>query len=193
MQIPFGRFLISSLLISTVVWAQSPSAVDVKNGQSENRALEAPHSRRGVVGDSVKRSREEVPSSSETGGGLNFDLEPLVAAEPNQSAEIKSVIMAQLEDVRDGDLSKAYYAYGSVEFLQTVPLDTFKIFLKSHPEFLRNRTFEIQNVSFSGVLVSVKGVLIDSNQHKTLVQYDLIQENGVWKVRKVLLFAPKSA
>lgn len=108
-------------------------------------------------------------------------------ADISQNDAIKTVILAQLDAFRNQDYSKAYYAYTSLDFQNTVPLETFKIFVRKSPALYKNQSFILQNVTFSGVLAIVKGTLKTNNNIDVQAEYQFIQENGNWKIRKLEL------
>lgn len=184
MQVPYKRLMFLPLFVCMIGEASTSKPQGEMNIPSP-LIFHPPQSKASPVRLKEEAVEIEAPNAYD-------DKESSFAAseQPNQSEQIKAVILEQLDAIRNQDLSKAYYAYSAVDFQQTVPLDTFKIFMKQNLAFFRSRTFEIQNITFTGILVSVKGVLIDSNQRQTLVEYNFIQENGNWKIRKIILSAP---
>jgi hypothetical protein len=110
---------------------------------------------------------------------------------PDRAAErenaLKTVIQSQLTDIRELDYSKAYYAYMSADFQKAFSMEVFRAFVLKSPTFFRNKTFTVENVSFRDVIATVKGKLTSSDGQAARVQYDLIQEDGVWKIRNINL------
>lgn len=133
----------------------------------------------------VREPYEEMPTP-EPRGLEGFEKAQLVDVSQNDA--IKAVILAQLDAFRHQDYSKAYYAYSSSDFQNTVPLETFKIFVRKSPALYKNHSFILQSVSFAGVVATVKGTLKGNNNNDVQAEYQLIQENGNWKIRKVELF-----
>jgi len=107
-----------------------------------------------------------------------------------QSEAIKEVILAQLNAIKGLDSSKAYYAYSTADFQDMIPLETFKLFVRKNRVFSHNDTFAMQGLTFSGIVATVKGTLTSIDGVQAHVQYDLIQENGKWKIRKIELSPP---
>lgn len=103
----------------------------------------------------------------------------------NQNDLMQHVIDEQLEALREFDPSQAYYAYTSSDFQKAISLDAFKRFVKSNNALFDNKNFVLQNVVYSGVIATVKGVITLKNGKAVRVDYDMIQENGVWKIRKI--------
>jgi hypothetical protein len=106
----------------------------------------------------------------------------------SQNLFMEQVIQEQLEALKEGDYSKAYYAYTSQDFQKSTPLPTFKLFVQSHHLLAMHGTFSSENVAFDGVIAKVKGRVTDAYGNSAPVEYDLTQENGNWKIRRFDLF-----
>lgn len=104
---------------------------------------------------------------------------------PGQSNSIGLVIQNQLNDLRDLDLSKAYYAYMSLDFQKAYSVDVFKAFVRKNPTLFRNKLFTAENTTFHDIVAEVTGRLVSTDGQVAKVQYDLIQEDGNWKIRKI--------
>jgi len=123
-----------------------------------------------------------------THGKLPINPSPQVKGNQNAletDMSIEQVIRKQLNDMRDLDFSKAYYAYMSVDFQKAVDLTVFKAFVRKNPTLYRNKEFKVESTTFQDVVAVVKGKLISVEEQLARVQYDLIQENGEWKIRKI--------
>lgn len=108
-----------------------------------------------------------------------------VPHQPSQESLMEETIQKQLEALRSFDPSKAYYAYTTKSFQKEIPLDTFKQFVKKYAVLFRNKSFTLEGMTFSGIVATVKGKLTATDGHSSNVEYDLIQEDGAWKVRKI--------
>lgn len=70
----------------------------------------------------------------------------LNSAEANNSIEL--VIRQQLDDLRELDFSKAYYAYMATDFQKAFDLNVFKAFVRKNPTLFRNKDFTVDSSSF---------------------------------------------
>ena len=105
--------------------------------------------------------------------------------QPSQESLMEETIQKQLEALRAFDPSKAYYAFTTKSFQKEIPLDTFKQFVKKYAVLFRNKSFTLEGMSFSGIVATVKGKLTATDGHTSNAEYDLIQEDGAWKIRKI--------
>lgn len=124
--------------------------------------------------------KKMVPPSNLPRGGTDMHA-------PSGSIQdtIETIIRDQLTALREGDFSKAYYAYTSMDFQKAVPFDTFKSFVKKSTPMFRNRSFTLKDITFSGVIANVKGQLEALDGRYVNVKYDLINEQNNWKIRKI--------
>lgn len=120
-----------------------------------------------------------LPKAPATNYGMD------AAAAGSVQNTIETIIRDQLAALREGDFSKAYYAYTSVEFQKAVPFETFKSFVKKSTPMFRNRSFNLKSINFSGVIANVKGQLEAFDGRYVNVKYDLINEYNNWKIRKI--------
>lgn len=105
----------------------------------------------------------------------------------DQAGVIEQVIRDQLRALNEGDVSKAYYAFGSEDFKKKIPLETFKQFVKANRILIVNRHMEIEKPVFKGVAAQVR-VKLGSGAGDVRVEYELILEEGVWKVYRLEVF-----
>ncbi|MBA2727258.1 MAG: DUF4864 domain-containing protein [Parachlamydiaceae bacterium] len=124
----------------------------------------------------------QLPSQKENPG---MPQERQVSQLPVGDMALESVIQSQLIDLRDLDFSKAYYAYMSLDFQKAFSVDVFKAFVRKSPTLFRNKSFLLDSTNFEDVIAKVKGKLVSTDGQTAQVQYDLIQEDGVWKIRKI--------
>jgi hypothetical protein len=101
----------------------------------------------------------------------------------DEAADMKMVIHQQLADIVGQDLSKAYYAYTSKEFQKNFSLDVFKAYVRKFTPIFCNKTIEFEHGSFQDVIANVKCKLTARDNQMATVQYDLIKEDGLWKIR----------
>lgn len=92
----------------------------------------------------------------------------------------------QLDALKKGDTVLAY-SYTSKEFQNVQPLDTFKKFVALHPELtdVKSSSFNNRRVENGrGILI---GVLYAKDGTETPVEYYLVKEKGVWKIRGMII------
>lgn len=102
----------------------------------------------------------------------------------DQSAVIDQVIRDQLKALNEGDPSHAYYAYGSAEFKKSVSLEEFRQYVKLNRILIVHRSIEIGKPTFQGIVAKVKAKLT-SGSEVARVEYELVLEDGFWKVNRL--------
>lgn len=102
-----------------------------------------------------------------------------------QLRAMQHVINQQLADIREEDYSKAYYAFSSYDFVQEFSLEKFRAFVRRNPAMYRNKSFVFDSSSFQDVVATIKGKLTSIDNQNARVQYDMIQEDGKWKIRGI--------
>ncbi len=97
------------------------------------------------------------------------------------------VVDQQLATLRQGDISKAYYAFTSKDFQEATSLDQFNDFVKMYPIFLNNQSARFTQRSIEHDIGILKGTLT-SHEHKSApVEYQLIKEENKWKILSIRL------
>lgn len=119
---------------------------------------------------------------------IKLFLFPLIFADEikqpqdERSKEVFEVVEKQLQSLRTGDYSKAYLTFTTKEFRKQTSLDSFKQFIKNFPVFSKNKTLTLNEIHFENQVVSLKGVLTSLEDETYLVEYELIKEDGRWKI-----------
>ncbi len=96
------------------------------------------------------------------------------------------VISRQLDAFKDGKLEKAY-SYTSKGFQSATGVDEFKKFLERYPSLKNNDRSFFNERQFSGNNMIIKGTLISKEGVKTSIQYQLIKEDGTWKILGLII------
>ena len=120
-----------------------------------------------------------------------------LAATPTPSldeSELLAPIQAQITAIRNGNYIKAYSDYTSTTFRQVTSQEEFDRFLKNHPIFHANRSAQFDDVAFDNNVAIYTGMLTAEDGNSVPVEFDLIKEEGRWKVLsiKVLGDTPNS-
>lgn len=92
------------------------------------------------------------------------------------------VISEQLQAVREGKLTEAYYEYSSKDFQKTVPLDVFKKYIKGNAILESNQAFVIEDEGLLGDTKTVRGYVVAEDGSSFEAVYKLIFEDNKWKI-----------
>jgi hypothetical protein len=133
-----------------------------------------------------------APPSQNTQGLPTLDntLMQETTQQNTQDQILESTIDDFLSDLRTYDLSKAYYENTAESFRQEVSLPTFKAYVKTTLPLFHNKSFTLDSVSYNGVIATVKGKLVSIEGQAARCDVELVQENGIWKIRKINIFKP---
>lgn len=110
-----------------------------------------------------------------------FDTRPLL-----------QVIQMQLDQLRQGNIEKAYQDYASKSFQKATSLEAFTGFVKAHPGFLESSDINLGQVSIDNNIVTLSGKLIAKSGQVYPIEYDLVSEDGAWKVVHIEVFNEKA-
>lgn len=172
-KICFAAFLLSSPLLS----AESPTKLTAPL----QPPILSPPAKTSSSSDSFLLPTEEQLPRLKVPAELSKKAS---AVSEQQKTLMIHTIEQQLEAFREKDASKAYYAETSIEFQKSVPIKTFQHFVKVHPLLTTQTGIKIDAFNFNGIVGVIKGRLITSEKEPVRVEYHMIQENGVWKIRR---------
>lgn len=98
------------------------------------------------------------------------------------------VVMDQLDSIRMGDSSKAYYAYTTKDFRKAVTLEDFKVMVSAFKAFSQNRTFLPSSTETEGArIIKITGKLIATDNEMMLARFDMLYEDDEWKIQNIQL------
>lgn len=109
------------------------------------------------------------------------------------SKDLTESVEGQLKALRSNRLTEAYYSFTSKQFQGTTSLEKFRDFIKSHPQFLKNQSFQFTSSSFDNDILTLRGTLISQEKEALDVEYKLIDENGDWKILSIELLKPEQS
>ena len=95
----------------------------------------------------------------------------------------------QIAALKAGDMAAAY-AETSQAFRQATPLESFVSFVDIYPILKDVASRSFSSRSFKNELGSVEGTLTSSSGGVVPVTYQLVKEQGAWKIMHIKLDAP---
>lgn len=107
---------------------------------------------------------------------------------PFNSEDLLKVIEEQLEALKKGDIAKAYYSSSSKQFQAATPLQEFEKFVKSTPILTEKHGENFSKLIFNNNIASFSGILTAEDGKQYPIEYDLIDEEGKWKILQILVF-----
>ncbi len=107
------------------------------------------------------------------------------------TSDLINTIEAQLTALRANDVSKAYYAYTSKDFQRSTSASAFERFVQSHAILNSNQQANFSNLSFKNDVGTFQGTLVSTDQQTGRIEYDLIFEDGRWRILSIQLVSEK--
>lgn len=95
---------------------------------------------------------------------------------------LEATIKEQMKQIRLKNLKKAYEEYTSIEFQKTTTFNEFEEFIQDNPSFSENQSVELDDLSFNNNVATLAGILKTADGKVYPVEYDLVDEKGVWKI-----------
>lgn len=93
-----------------------------------------------------------------------------------------AVIEQQLQALRSGKIDNAYKRYTSKEFQNETSLEQFARLTQWFTVLSQNRLFQPQSFYYEDGIATFGGDLISTDGKLMSVEYNLIEESGVWKI-----------
>lgn len=127
---------------------------------------------------------------------LNIKFEghaPEGQAEPFDKKPLQKVVQAQLDLLRQHKLQEAYNVYTSKGFKKSTPYDGFEEFLRDEPVLVDNKSVDLDELSFDNNIATLTGTLVASNGSLIPVEYDLVDEDGDWKILHIEVQMPSQS
>lgn len=103
-----------------------------------------------------------------------------------------NIIGGQLDDLRKGDIQQAYMQATSSGFRKITSFEKFTDFVKAFPVLYENKSFQLNIINFDQPILTLEGALISQHGESLEVEYDLINEQGKWKIHGIQLFKPEA-
>jgi hypothetical protein len=105
------------------------------------------------------------------------------------TSDLVNAIESQLTALRNGDVSKAYYAFTSRDFQRTTSPTAFEKFVQAHTVLNNNQVANFSNLSFKNDVGTFQGSLTSNNGQSSKVEYDLVYEDGKWRILSIQLLS----
>lgn len=99
---------------------------------------------------------------------------------------IADTAKSQLKALRDGDMIKAY-SYTSKDFRSSTSLENFQKFVDNYPSLKNNKDVSFSDRETSNGIGKLKGTLKSTDGGSTPIEYELVKENGEWKILSIKL------
>lgn len=99
---------------------------------------------------------------------------------------IADTAKSQLKALRDGDIIKAY-SYTSKDFRSSTSLENFQKFVDNYPSLKNNKDVSFSDRETSNGIGKLKGTLKSTDGGSTPIEYELVKENGEWKILSIKL------
>lgn len=130
--------------------------------------------------------------------GMHVVNIPSIAEQPNtdqsgksfKTRELLSMIQGFLNSLRSKEEDKAYKQFTSQNFKYTNSPEDFQKFLKSHPELATSSSSSFEKLMFNNNIATFSGKLFLSDRLYMPIEFDLIQEDGKWKILNIFTFPP---
>jgi len=102
------------------------------------------------------------------------------------TAEPLDVVNQQLVALRKGDIEKAY-SNCSTAFRQNMNLENFRLFLNQNPMLMNATEFSSSNREITNGIAKLKGTIKGADGSLRGAEFQLVQENKVWKIEYIHL------
>lgn len=94
-------------------------------------------------------------------------------------------VKGHIEALKNHNFNKAYQDYTAKLFKESTPLKEFEEFLKEFPVFTENGQVDYKKLTFNNNLGTYEVLMTAGNGIVYDLKYELIAENGVWKILQI--------
>ncbi len=122
------------------------------------------------------------------------DTAPLAVAAPVavtdfDASSILDPVKEQLEEIKKGDIKKAYETYTSPDFKKFTSQEQFSVFLKNYAIFSNNASATFADPTFENNMAIIVASFTATNGEANQVEYNLNKENDAWKIVAIRVFS----
>ncbi len=111
----------------------------------------------------------------------------LLPPSAESSLPIIDTVEGMMRAIREQDFTRAYFAFSSKEFRRVTSLDSFSHFVKTSPVLIKNKTISTTKILTYGNNAVYYAVGVAQDGTAVNIKYDLIIENGSWKILGIQL------
>lgn len=132
--------------------------------------------------DSIKlddAGPEASSKAAQTDKAHVFNSAPLIAA-----------IEGMMEAIQKNQLKTAYEVYSAKDFKKNTSFKEFEQFLQDNDSFSEHVSLELGDLSFDNNVATFSGILTTTTGKIYPVEYDLVEEDGNWKIFHIQVSAP---
>jgi len=108
------------------------------------------------------------------------------------SAPLKATIEGMMDAIRKNQLRMAYETYSANEFKKNTSIQEFEQFIQENDSFSGNGSLQLNKLSFDNNVATFFGTLTTTAGKIYPVEYDLVEEDGSWKVFHIQVAAQTS-
>lgn len=94
-------------------------------------------------------------------------------------------IKNHIQAIREKKIEKAYHDYTATAFQEATSLKDFKAFIKDFPVFSENGKVDFKKLTFNNNIGAYEILMTTASGTVFDLKYDLISENGVWKILQI--------
>lgn len=98
----------------------------------------------------------------------------------------KDTVKQHLEALRSGNIEQAY-SYVATGAQNTLTLETFRALVKNTPPLLQYKDSSFNEISIINNTGSVKGSVTGTDGSRVAAEYQMIEENGQWKITNIFI------
>lgn len=110
------------------------------------------------------------------------------AAQKFDTFEFLTTIDDHILSLRSKDISKAYYAYTSIDFRKNTSLEEFQNLVKKYPALHNNQAIALDTIYFNENIGCYQGIATSKEGEQLIVKFLLKEESGKWKIASLQLF-----
>jgi|GEM_PF-6607145 len=107
--------------------------------------------------------------------------------------ELQTLIQKQLNTIRKGNIKDAYETYTSQEFKEATSYPNFEAFIQKSSLFSKNTGITFDKLTFEENVGTYTTTLTGEDKATGLAEYDLVDEEGQWKIVQIRIYSGTNA
>lgn len=123
----------------------------------------------------------------------NDSIAPLQEETPSLFEIITEIIQNQLLELRHQDFHNVYSQYTSSFYRNKNSFSDFEKYILDHPEFTLSRSTEFNRLLSNENHATVLGTLTSFDYQNSPMRYELVRENGSWKIDQFVSLSDEEA